>query len=151
MKLRHINKDRTDKGESSYWQLWKTLLPNINWDTHFFSDLLFFHVNLWNGAIWLAISSGNICTTITNGLAHRIFNLLLRCVPFVIMLTTVIKLWTALLGVLDQIMKSIVGIMLLISFLCLIWSWFYLNLGYIIFPNRLLCYLLWLNIVSFPF
>lgn len=41
MKLRHINKDRTDKGESSYWQLWKTLLPNINWDTHFFQIYCF--------------------------------------------------------------------------------------------------------------
>lgn len=131
MKPRHINKDRTGV-KVVIDELWKTLVSNVTWDTHFFFRFTIFHVNLWNGAIWLTISSGNICSTITR-LAHRIFNLLSRCVTFEIMLTTVVKLWIALLGVLDQIMKSVVGVMLLTSFLCLIWSWFYINRGDIIF------------------
>lgn len=132
MKPKHINKDRTDRGESSYWWTMENLGFQRYLGYTFFFRFPIFHVNLCNGAIWLTISSGNICSTITR-LAHRIFNLLSRCVTFVIMLTTVVKRWIALLGVLDQIMRSVVGVMLLINLLCLIWSWFYLNLGDIIF------------------
>lgn len=46
------------------------------------------------------IISSNICITLTNELPRTILNLLSRCLAFITTVTTVIKLWRALLGLL---------------------------------------------------